>query len=39
MQQTLFMADTGRHPHMGFELQQPQSHKAEVVVVVHTSKK
>jgi hypothetical protein len=38
MQQTLFMADTGQHPHMGFELQQPQSHKAEVVVV-HTSKK
>jgi transposase InsO family protein len=24
-QQTLFMVDTGRHPHMGFEPQQPRS--------------
>jgi hypothetical protein len=24
-QQTLFMVDTGRHPHMGFEPQQPWS--------------
>ena len=25
-QQTLFMIDTGRHPRMGFEPQQPRSH-------------
>jgi hypothetical protein len=24
-QQTPFMVDTGRHPHMGFEPQQPRS--------------
>jgi hypothetical protein len=30
MQQTLFMVDTGRHPRMGFEPQQPWSHMESV---------
>jgi len=30
MQQTLFMVDTGRHPHMGFKPQQPRSHMESV---------
>jgi hypothetical protein len=29
-QQTLFMVDTGQHPHMGFEPQQPWSHMESV---------
>ena len=30
MQQTLFMVDTGQHPHMGFKPQQPWSHMESV---------